>query len=247
MNDFYVGYLPKAPQDLARFVRRAVVGLFLLGVAIAGLLVFGQGRFLPAWFEWKQVRTFEGTIEEQPYPALLIRRPGITGPGDEYSRYLLVAVGKHGAGPELLGLDGRTVQLKGKLIYRPEMTVIEIMPNSVQTISEKSTKTELSGGERVTLHGEIADSKCYAGVMNPSTGKVHRDCAVRCLSGGIPPVLLTNDDGTTKIFWLAGADGKALEKAAFLDKVAEPVSVSGRIYRRGDEMIVAVDDISRLR
>ena len=39
-----------------------------------------------------------------------------------------------------------------------------------------------------TLIGEIVDSKRYLGVMNPGNGKVHRDCAVRCLSGGIPPI-----------------------------------------------------------
>jgi hypothetical protein len=29
----------------------------------------------------------------------------------------------------------------------------------------------------MTLTGEIVDSKCYLGVMNPGQGKVHRDCA----------------------------------------------------------------------
>ena len=35
--------------------------------------------------------------------------------------------------------------------------------------------------------------KCYLGVINPGNGKVHRDCAVRCLSGGVTPVFATND------------------------------------------------------
>ena len=33
----------------------------------------------------------------------------------------------------------------------------------------------------VELTGEIADSKCWLGVMNPGEGTVHRDCARRCL------------------------------------------------------------------
>ena len=44
--------------------------------------------------------------------------------------------------------------------------------------------------ERVMLRGEIVDSKCYLGVMNPGEGTVHRDCAARCLSGGLPPMLV---------------------------------------------------------
>jgi hypothetical protein len=41
-----------------------------------------------------------------------------------------------------------------------------------------------------TLIGEIVDSKCYLGVMNPGALIPHRACAIRCISGGIPPVLL---------------------------------------------------------
>ena len=38
------------------------------------------------------------------------------------------------------------------------------------------------------------DTKCFLGVMRPATGKVHRGCAVRCLSGGAPPALLVRDE-----------------------------------------------------
>jgi len=36
--------------------------------------------------------------------------------------------------------------------------------------------------------GEIVDSKCL-GVMTPGQLTTHRACAIRCISGGIPPVL----------------------------------------------------------
>ncbi len=45
MNDFYVGYLPKAPPALARFVRKVIVGLGLLVITTALVLVLGQLRF----------------------------------------------------------------------------------------------------------------------------------------------------------------------------------------------------------
>ena len=37
----------------------------------------------------------------------------------------------------------------------------------------------------VTLTGEIVDSKCFLGVMNPGNLKPHKACAIRCISGGI--------------------------------------------------------------
>jgi hypothetical protein len=45
-------------------------------------------------------------------------------------------------------------------------------------------------GDDVTGCGEIVDSKCFLGVMNPGEGTVHCDCARVCLRGGIPPMLL---------------------------------------------------------
>jgi len=38
-----------------------------------------------------------------------------------------------------------------------------------------------------TLVGEIVDSKCFLGVMNPGQLTTHRACAIRCISGGVRP------------------------------------------------------------
>ena len=77
----------------------------------------------------------------------------------------------------------------------------------------------------MTLAGEIVDSKCYLGVMNPGNGKVHRDCAARCLSGGIPPAFVVKDaSGVSKTLVLSNA-GRLHEF------VAEPVEISGRLLR----------------
>ena len=66
-------------------------------------------------------------------------------------------------------------------------------------------------GDRITdlgvtvLTGELVDTKCYYGVMRPAVGKVHRACAVRCLSGGIPPGLLVRDrEGNATVVLLSG-------------------------------------------
>ena len=78
----------------------------------------------------------------------------------------------------------------------------------------------------MSLTGEIVDSKCYFGVMNPGNGKVHRDCAVRCISGGIPPAFLVRDvSGRIEALLLANW------KRELLDHIAEPVTIRGRLVR----------------
>jgi hypothetical protein len=68
----------------------------------------------------------------------------------------------------------------------------------------------------VDLVGEIVDSKCYLGNMNPGNGKVHRDSAVRCLSGGIPPVFATNDfNGSPAVLLLTGPNQERLPGKPF--------------------------------
>ena len=50
-----------------------------------------------------------------------------------------------------------------------------------------------SAASRVTLRGEIVDSKCFLGVMVPGAGRTHKECASLCVRGGIPPALFVRD------------------------------------------------------
>jgi len=231
MNDFYVGYLPKAPSLLARFVRRVVGALTLLAVAVALLLLAGQGPFAKSTFEFGKLRVFDGVIEMGPYPALLVERPGETSQTDRYSRYLLVGPGKHGADGLVAGLEGRHVRLRGQLIYRSGGTMIEIEPGSIKTMD-----TELG---TVTLEGEIVDSKCYLGVMNPGQGKVHRDCAARCLSGGIPPLFINSKTGEPLV--LTDPEGRPFGRDALRGFVAEPTTVRGKLFEKGGIRQLRID------
>jgi len=240
MNDFYVGYLPKAPPALARFVQRVILLLCFLGVAIALALVTGQMPFANSAFEYGKRRGFEGIIEARPYPTLLVARPGEVGSGDKHSRYLLVAPGKHGADNIVAGFDGREVRLKGHLIYRESGTMIEIEPGSISPLnSPPAPHAPTVDSGAVTVTGEIVDSKCYLGVMNPGNGKVHRDCAARCLSGGIPPIFVTLDG--EEQFLLVGPDGNAIAPDALREFVAEPITVTGEASRRGETRMLRVD------
>ena len=236
MNEFYVGYLPKAPVGIARRIR-AVVVLLLIFAAIAAM-VFArvQGTFALSVFEYGKVSTFEGTIETTPYPILIVAGPGSTEP--ESLRYLLVAEGKHGANSQVAAFTGKKVQLRGTKIYRENQMMLEVVSGSISLKADSAQSVppsqELGAFE---LSGEIVDSKCYLGVMNPGSGKVHRDCAVRCISGGIPPVFATNDfNGSPAILLLTDLHQKPLPKETFLRLVAQPVRIHGSVVKTGETL-----------
>lgn len=237
-DEFYVGYLEQAPPGIGRAVRVAVGGLLVGAVLVSLGAVLGQSPFPAARFDFGDVRTFEGTISLDPQPVLLVSRPG---EGAGQSPYLLVGPGKHGARDIVAAAAGQQVSLQGTLIYRGDQTMLEVLPDSVAVQGPGSSDGgSVSYGEQ-TLLGEIVDSKCFLGVMNPGNLKPHRACATRCISGGIPPILLVRQpDGTARHLLLVGAEGEAIN-ADVLPYVAEPVQVTGQVEQRQDMWILRVD------
>jgi hypothetical protein len=240
MNDeFYVGYEPDMPDRLAERIRRIARGLIALALVLPGVLVFSEDGFAPGVFEYGRVRTFSGRIVESPYPALVV--------DDEIGvdrSYWLVGPGKHGADGIVRGHDGQRVQLSGSLIERDRDAMIEVLPGTVEMIGGSAGATEpLRSLGSVVAAGEIVDSKCHLGVMKPGEGPTHRDCAVRCLMGRVPPMFVPH--------------GRAdLERIALVTHAAQPfadadlfagrkVSVRGEILQRGRQKFLALsrDDI----
>ena len=224
MNDLYVGYLP-VPPGLKRFARRIVAGLGMVTVGIAILLVFAQGPFAPASFEYRDYRDFEGVLVTKPYPALVM--PGGTP-------WLLAGPGKRGfTAPS--ALDGRLVRLRGERIVNGQDRMLEVLGGAMSDMGPGHVPAEEDLG-RVELTGEIVDSKCYFGVMNPGRGKVHRDCAVRCLSGGVPPALLVRDaSGQASTVLIANF------RRELLEHVAEPVTLRGRLTKSAGRLILHME------
>ena len=56
--EFYVGYLPRAPRQLANFVRATVIAIFVIGVSLAVLLLVAQQPFAASRFEFEQYRPY---------------------------------------------------------------------------------------------------------------------------------------------------------------------------------------------
>jgi hypothetical protein len=92
----------------------------------------------------------------------------------------------------------------------------------------------------LTLRGEIVDSKCFLGVMNPAEGAVHRDCARRCLSGGMPPMLLMRDgEHREELVVLVSDDGRGIGRE-IAQAAGTPVDVTGRLVRDGRDFVLYV-------
>lgn len=93
-DDFFVGYLP-VPEGLARFLRRAVVALALLAIAVAAILAAGQRPLGSGEFEFGVERELEGVLRAEPLPALWISAAASDG-GPTLEVVPLVGQGKHG-------------------------------------------------------------------------------------------------------------------------------------------------------
>ena len=228
MNDeFYVGYIPKAPARLGRRIA-LIAGVLVVGAcSAAALLTVRQPAFASSRFEYGVYREYTGAIGVEPYPTLRT----------DAGTFLLVAPGKHG-----LSARSGFFTLQGSLIARGENQMLEVRPETIRVTDGRSGEAASAVLGSFTLRGEIVDSKCYLGVMNPGEGKVHRDCAARCIAGGIPPAFIARDSsGETRFMLLAGLNGD------ISSWVGEPVELSGKLVRQGPQLIFSADRASMRR
>ena len=247
MNDeFYIGWEAKAAPGIGRTVRRAVVVVAVLALLVPVVLAVSHRMIGVSVFEWGSHKTFSGVLRIAPYPHLLVPRPGGVAGQPRFSTYYLVAPWKFGlAGESIAALDGRSVSLTGTLIYRGDQTMIETRPEWITASTNASQLAQsVAPGQslgRQTLVGEIVDSKCFLGVMNPGQLTPHRACAIRCISGGVPPVLLVRQpDGPAIYLLLVSAAGKPVNQQV-LDLVAEPVEITGEVERQDGLLILRAD------
>jgi hypothetical protein len=134
--------------------------------------------------------------------------------------------------------------LRGSLIHRQGKTMVEVVPRSVEAVErggEAPVEDRRHEIAELTLAGEIVDSKCFLGVMKPGRGKPHRECAALCIRGGIPPrFVVESAAGRLLALRLVDEHGGPVN-ARVLDKVAEPLSITGRVWRQGGELTLAAD------
>jgi hypothetical protein len=247
-DEFYIGWERKAPDGVGSWARWTVILLLALTVALGVVLSLVQRTIGVSVFEWGKVKNFSGILQSKPYPHLLVPRPGTSNGQTPFSSYYLVKPFKFGLDPETAQrLDGKAVSLKGTLIFRGSQTMIEVVADSIKpveapdrTLSISKLASPVNLGTQ-TLVGEIVDSKCYFGVMNPGALTPHRACAIRCISGGIPPVLLVRQtNGPALYLLLVSAEGKPVNQQV-LNLVAEPVEITGEVERQGELLVLRAE------
>ncbi len=245
-EEFYIGWEAKAAPGIGKLVRCCCILLLGIALLLAAGLAAAQRLIGTSVFEWGTHKEFAGVLRVEPYPHLLVPRPGKADGHPEFSSYYLVAPWKFGLDREAIApLDGKSISLKGTLIYRGNQTMIETKPEwiSAATNDERRARSDAPGQQlgKQTLIGEIVDSKCFLGVMNPGQLTPHRACAIRCISGGVPPVLLVRQkEGPAIYLLLVSAEGKPVNKDV-LGLVAEPVEMTGEIERQGEWLILKAD------
>ncbi len=245
--EFFIGWQEPLPPRLGRRTRMVVAAWLVFSIVVGLVAASAQKPFARASFEYGEPRTFSGRLQAGPIPILWVlprdRHPDVSGAG-----YALVAPGKHGARLWASSWAGRAIRLRGTLIRRGGRGMIEVEPESIEPLGGNAPP--LPAARRLgpaTLSGVIADAKCWLGVMNPGEGKVHRDCAARCLAGGVPALLLADgsEAGAGRAsaglnYWLTGANGRPLE-AELLEHVAEPVRLRGEVVRFDDQLVLEVE------
>ncbi|MFN0215246.1 MAG: hypothetical protein ACKVT2_13400 [Saprospiraceae bacterium] len=248
-SEFYIGWQATAPTSFVRAVRGIVIGLCVLVPVLAIAIVYYQKGFSNGTFEYGKMTELEGVFTAKPFPFLNVANGKDPKGNIVFQKILMVAPGKFGFVADSNQLvNGQALKVSGFLIYNDGKTALQvenISPSSAQSAPEltasSSSQASIITAPTVTLRGEITDPKCLLGVMNPGQGKPHRDCAVRCISGGLPPVLkVANADGDTEYYLLADPEGNPINDR-ILNLVGDGVSLCGRLEQLSDWWVLYTD------
>jgi hypothetical protein len=249
---FYIGWQPKAPDSYAKQVRKTVFVLTVLVIAAGIVLALQQKKFSTADFEFGQLTEVKGIYQKFPVPSVkVITKQDALG-NTSYITMPLVGYGKFGAEGVIaelekenkISLDNKEVTFRGTLIYNDGKTLLQIDKHDHTMVNASVPARQLQPVIKelgtVQLTGEILDPKCYFGVMKPGHGKPHRDCAIRCIDGGMSPVFyVRNKSGEADYYLILDENGKKMN-GAVTDYVAEPVSLQAKAVQYDDWVVLYV-------
>ena len=243
-DEFYQGFSPTIPPKIRGFLWVLVPLIAVIVVVLSLILPKIHNQYSTGCYT--DFREYEGLLMAKPVPHLMIPRPGTTNVDNAYSRYVLAGTRKTSVSPKVLEFAGEWVKIRALPVFRDGMTLLAVSSRKEPEIIEPPTNQSLTVPEgktlgQFTLLGEIVDTKCNLGVMKPGQLKVHRDCAIRCISGGVPPSLRVVDaSGNIEYFLLVDSDSQAVN-SSILDIVADPVAVTGEVVQYGDLFVLKAD------
>jgi len=252
-DDFYIGWMPSPPTSFSNYTRKAVIVVIGLIVFVAVLLSQQQKQFSTAVFEFGKRTEITGIYQNFPVPSIRVITEHDVAGNSTYITIPLTGYGKFGAEGTIAALEkqnqiqlqNREITISGTLLYSDGKTLLQIDEHDKPLLkwSNEVYPTEHSVQELgdMDLTGEILDPKCYFGVMKPGHGKPHKDCAIRCIAGGMSPVLyVRNEKGESNYYLLLDKNGKKINQE-LKDHVAEPLRLQARAVRYDDWVILYVD------
>jgi hypothetical protein len=226
-DEFYIGYETGTPPGVARRVRIAVVIGAAAVLALAIAATAAQRPLTTSSFDFGHQQSWTGRLVRIPAPALIVPT------ADGHRWFWLVGQGKFGAEPAIAAAPDGWATITGTLISRDRWRMIEVaaaIASPAPGDAAEDSPAAASDGDEMTVSGEIVDSKCFLGVMNPGERTVHRDCAIRCLSGGVPPMLAyAAEDGRRDLAILVDSRGRLLHEAVHAF-AGQPISARGRLF-----------------
>lgn len=252
-EEFYIGWMNEAPGSFASLMRKYIFILLLLFIILSTALALSQKRFGTGSFEFGKLTEVKGIYFNKPIPHIKVLNGKDLWGNENYITIPLIGFGKHGADGVLselekeknISLDAKEITLKGTLLYNDGKLLLQIDANDKPLIAVKDNKNtsllfQPKDMGNMKFKGEIVDPKCFFGVMKPGEGKPHKDCAIRCILGGIPPVLkVTGEDGRQNYYLIVGANGEKMNEAV-QDYVATPVTIRAKAVEYGDWIVLYV-------
>jgi hypothetical protein len=243
-----------APKSFTATVKKYLLVLFPIVIVLGVLIALSQKKFGSGTFEFGTLTEVTGVYSDVPVPNLKVVNGKDVWGNEDILRIPLIGYGKFGAGGIITGvekqkntsLEGKEVTLKGTLLYNDGKLLMQLDANDSPLLNVAENKN-VDGSLRtkelgtVDVKGEIVDPKCFFGVMKPGEGKPHKDCAIRCILGGMPPVLKVEaDDGRENYYLILGTNGEKLNEAV-RDFVASPVELHAKAVQYDDWIVLYVD------
>jgi hypothetical protein len=253
-EEFYIGWMPSAPAGFSGFIRKYLAVLLPLVILLGLVLALSQKKFDTGNFEFGKLTEVKGVYFNQPVPLLKVVNGKDIWRNYSYITIPLVGYGKHGAEGIIAdiekekntSLDKKEITLKGTLLYNDGKLIMQVdgndkpLVNVSKGITSPDLLPQLKELGTQTVKGEIVDPKCYFGVMKPGQGKPHRDCAIRCILGGIPPVMrVQNEKGEANYYLVVGPNGEKMNEAV-RDFVAEPTEITARVVQYDDWIVLYI-------
>jgi len=250
-DEFYIGWMGNAPRSFTSTIKKYLLVLFPIVIVLGVMLALSQKKFGTGNFEFGTLTEVKGIYSNAPIPNLKVVNGKDIWGNENYITVPLIGYGKHGADGIIADLEkekntslqGKEVTLKGTLLYNDGKLLMQIDENdkplsnvAENKNSEAAPKIKELGA--LDVKGEIVDPKCFFGVMKPGEGKPHKDCAIRCILGGMPPVLkVTDESGKENYYLIVGAKGEKMNEVV-KDFVASPVELHAKAVQYDDWIVL---------